>query len=138
MRHDNFKIFSTTAPTKIIATAMETMAQPSQQLFRRNFGAMLVFDILLFFLASQKHSNFRRHCAHLSLIFEHTKNAHVFMRAFVTFIFRAHTIAHTSIHSCALSMRTCTCGRLLFVVVASTVEYWDNISGFHINHYVFA
>ena len=139
LRHDNFKIFSTTAPTKIIATTMETMAQPSQQLFSRNFDATLAFGPVVF-LSSQKHSNFRRHFAHLSLIFAHTKTTHVSMRAFVTFMLRAHTTAHTSITR-ARYLCAHTCWRLLFVVVfviVSTCPYWDYVSGFHVNHYVFA
>ena len=31
-----------------------------------------------------------------------------------------------------------TCRRLLFVVVVSTVVYWDCVSGFHVHHHVFA
>ena len=51
------------------------------------------------------------------------------------YVSSTHTIAHMSgTRVCYLCVR----GRLLFVVVHTSIEYWAYISGFHINAYVFA
>ena len=135
----NFRQFCATTTLKFFQRLRQQKLLAQQwklwrNFFLRNFGVTLAFDIIVF-LVSQKHRNFSRHCAYLSLIFAHTKTTRVSMRAFVTFMLRTHTTAHTSnTHACYLCVRW----RLLFVVVVSSVEYWDYVSGFHVNAYVFA
>ena len=55
------KFFQRLRQQKLLPPQWKLWRNHRNNFFRRNFGAMLAFDILLFFLASQKHSNFRRH-----------------------------------------------------------------------------